>query len=28
VQLEAFYILVKQINEFWVSTAKLPSSHP
>ena len=28
VQLEAFYTLVKQINEFWVSTAKLPSSHP
>jgi two-component system, chemotaxis family, response regulator Rcp1 len=26
VQLEAFYVLVKQINEFWLSTVKLPGS--
>ena len=26
VQLEAFYVLVKQINEFWLGTVKLPGS--
>ena len=27
VELEAFYSLVKKINEFWLTTAKLPGSH-
>jgi chemotaxis family two-component system response regulator Rcp1 len=27
VQLEAFYTLVKKINDFWVTTVKLPGSH-
>lgn len=28
VGLEAFYDLVKEINEFWLTTAKLPGFHP
>ena len=27
VELEAFYSLVQKINEFWLTTAKLPGSH-